>query len=67
MAGMSAPANCRLVGRWRIVEADIWDQAYLDLGALSPARGLYRRGDVFRARQSRRFASARDHKPRRSG
>jgi hypothetical protein len=28
---MSAPANCRLVGRWRIVEADIWDQAYLDL------------------------------------
>ena len=30
-AGMSAPANCRLVGRWRIVEADIWDQTYLDL------------------------------------
>lgn len=28
---MSAPANCRLVGRWRIVEADIWDQTYLDL------------------------------------
>jgi hypothetical protein len=28
---MSAPANCRLVGRWWIVEADIWDQAYLDL------------------------------------
>jgi hypothetical protein len=24
-------ANCKLVGRWRIVEADIWDQAYLDL------------------------------------
>jgi hypothetical protein len=28
---MSAPANCQFVGRWRIVEADIWDQAYLDL------------------------------------
>ena len=28
---MSGPANCQLVGRWRIVEADIWDQAYLDL------------------------------------
>ncbi len=28
---MSAPANCELVGRWRIVEADIWDRDYLDL------------------------------------
>ena len=28
---MSAPANCRLVGRWRIVEADIWDRDHLDL------------------------------------
>jgi phage major head subunit gpT-like protein len=28
---MSAPANCQLVGRWRIVEADIWDRGYLDL------------------------------------
>ena len=28
---MSAPANCKLVGRWRIVEADIWDRDYLDL------------------------------------
>ena len=28
---MNAPTNCQLVGRWRIVEADIWDQAYLDL------------------------------------
>jgi len=27
---MSA-ANCRLIGRWRIVEADLWDRAYLDL------------------------------------
>ena len=23
--------GCKLVGRWRIVEADIWDRAYLDL------------------------------------
>jgi hypothetical protein len=29
---MSAPAGCKLVGRWRIVEADIWDRAYLHLG-----------------------------------
>ncbi len=28
---MKAPANCRLIGRWRIVEADIWDRAYLNL------------------------------------
>lgn len=28
---MSAPAGCRLIGQWRIVEADIWDRAYLDL------------------------------------
>ena len=23
--------NCQLVGRWRIVEADIWDRSHLDL------------------------------------
>jgi hypothetical protein len=28
---MSALAGCRLVGRWRIVEADIWNRDYLDL------------------------------------
>ena len=28
---MKAPADCRLIGRWRIVEADLWDRAYLDL------------------------------------
>ena len=28
---MSAAANCRLLGRWRIVEADLWDRTYLDL------------------------------------
>jgi Transposase DDE domain len=31
-----APANCRLIGRWRIVEADLWDRARLDL--CGPAR-----------------------------
>jgi hypothetical protein len=30
-ADMSAPANCKLVGRWRIVEADIWIKLYFDL------------------------------------
>jgi hypothetical protein len=28
---VKAPANCRLIGRWRIVEADIWERAYLNL------------------------------------
>ena len=28
---MKAPANCRLIGRWRIVEADLWDRAHLNL------------------------------------
>ncbi len=23
--------DCKLIGRWRIVEADIWDRDYLDL------------------------------------
>jgi hypothetical protein len=33
---VKAPAYCRLIGRWRIVEADLWDREYLDL--CSPAR-----------------------------
>ena len=28
---MSAPAGCQLLGKWRIIEADIWDRDYLDL------------------------------------
>jgi len=28
---MSAGSNCRLIGRWRIIEADLWDREYLDL------------------------------------
>ena len=34
--GVNAPANCRLIGRWRIVEADLWDRAHL--GLCGPAR-----------------------------
>jgi hypothetical protein len=30
---VTAPIDCRLVGRWRIVEADLWDRDYLDLVA----------------------------------
>ena len=29
--GVKAPANCRLIGCWRILEADIRDRDYLDL------------------------------------
>ena len=28
---MKAPAGCQLTGRWRSVEADLWDRDYLDL------------------------------------
>lgn len=28
---MTAPMDCQLIGRWRIVEADIWERDYLDL------------------------------------
>ena len=28
---MTAPAGCQLIGRWRIVEADLWDREYLNL------------------------------------
>jgi hypothetical protein len=28
---MSAAKDCELIGRWRIVEADLWDRDYLDL------------------------------------
>ncbi|HEV2675660.1 MAG TPA: hypothetical protein VGV37_14040 [Aliidongia sp.] len=28
---MSASANCQLLGRWRIIEADLWDRDFLDL------------------------------------
>ncbi len=28
---MTAPIDCQLIGRWRIVEADIWERDFLDL------------------------------------
>jgi hypothetical protein len=28
---MTAPMNCQLIGRWRVVEADLWDRDHLDL------------------------------------
>ena len=28
---MSASSGCRLLGKWRIVEANIWDRDHLDL------------------------------------
>ena len=28
---MSAATGCELIGRWRIVEADLWDRDYLDM------------------------------------
>ena len=28
---MSSVADCRVVGRWRIVGSDVWDRDYLDL------------------------------------
>jgi hypothetical protein len=28
---VKAPANCHLIGRWRIAESDLWDRAHLDL------------------------------------
>ena len=28
---MTGPAGCQLIGRWRIVEADLWDRGYLNL------------------------------------
>jgi hypothetical protein len=30
-SAMSDPAECQIIGRWRIVEADQWDRNYLDL------------------------------------
>ena len=32
---MTAPLDCQIIGRWRIVRADLWERDYLDL--LGPA------------------------------
>jgi hypothetical protein len=36
---MSASADCQLLGRWRIVEADLWERDFLDL--IGPAYILF--------------------------
>jgi hypothetical protein len=44
---MSVPAYCQLIGRWRIVEADLWDRDCLDL--VAPAAiviGTDNRGEI---------------------
>jgi hypothetical protein len=44
---VTAPIGCRLVGRWRIVEADLWDRDDLDL--VEPAMmtiGPHGRGEI---------------------
>ena len=44
---MSAAAHSQLVGRWRIVEADLWDRDYLDLcGPAVIAIGADGRGEI---------------------
>jgi hypothetical protein len=44
---VSAPANCKIVGRRRIVEADIWDRDYLDLcGPAAIVIGADGRGEI---------------------
>ena len=44
---MTAPMNCRLIGRWRIVEADIWERDYLDL--VEPAMMVIGADEIGRA------------------
>ena len=39
---MSAAETCRLIGRWRIFEADLWDRAYLNLGGSGDIAALAR-------------------------
>jgi hypothetical protein len=43
---MNAPTNCRLIGRWRIFEADIWDRAYLDLSGPATLTITARGGEI---------------------
>lgn len=36
---MSGPADCQILGHWRIVKSDIWEDDYLDL--VGPATILF--------------------------
>ncbi len=40
---MTAPADCLLIGKWRIMEADLWDSDYLDL--VEPAYVIFHKND----------------------
>lgn len=35
---MTGPADCELLGRWRITDSDLWDEDYLDLVAPAEIR-----------------------------
>ena len=37
---MSKERQCQLIGRWRIVEADLWDDDYLDLVEPAPVEAI---------------------------
>ena len=39
---MTGPGDCQLLGRWRIVEADLWERDHLDL--VEPATMIIRAG-----------------------
>jgi hypothetical protein len=44
---MSAPADCQLIGRRRIIKADIWDREYLDLcGPATITIAKHGRGEI---------------------
>lgn len=53
---MSAASNCRLIGHWRIVEADLWDRDYLNLVEHAMIKiGVGGRGEIaFGAMQANR-------------
>jgi hypothetical protein len=41
------PAGCKLIGRWRIIEADLWDKDYLDLSGPAAIKiGADGRGEI---------------------
>lgn len=44
---MSVSTDCQLIGRWRIIEADIWGRDYLDLcGPATITIGANSRGKI---------------------
>jgi hypothetical protein len=45
---MSDRAECQIIGRWRILEADQWDRDYLDL--IDPAFVAFAPMDTVRAK-----------------